>query len=130
MEQTARTNERPRLVRLSPVPRTHQDRRKDYEGENEMNAIEAKNLSINAGINAAAAFEQHWKTAREVIDRYVETSAKQGKLTTKINLKTVEMDGLNKHLDEARLRLEKDGFKVEFLLTRTPNGAREMILSW
>ena len=94
-----------------------------------MNAEEARLLTLQAkNLNIEEA-DILWFTAKEYIDKQIHAAAETGKANVKIDMKH---PAINPHLPLKRVEteLESDGFRVEIFLTRTPNGAREMIVEW
>lgn len=95
-----------------------------------MNAAQAKELTLEAKNSANSLSNIQGIAAKKLIDEQIENAARAGKFQVKIDLRAPQFVLLNNKILQMRDEFQAEGFSVEFLLTRTPNGAREMIIKW
>lgn len=95
-----------------------------------MNAQIAKEITAASKTNLLNDLDGLINQAKCRVYEYVEMSAKKGNSETKLNLKTVGFEVVNKNLDRVKVELEAEGYQVEYLLTRSPDGTREMTVRW
>ena len=96
-----------------------------------MNASEARILTMGA---KHRSWDDEDKTCMEIvknISEKIQDAAMEGKSKTVIDLRDKSLHPkINQFLKRLQNSLELDGFYVETKLTRTPNGAREMLITW
>ena len=96
-----------------------------------MNATEARQLTMAAKNSSFDEEEKNFIELIKIVSAKITDSATQGKSKAVIDLKESSIQAKTKNLlKRLQENLEHDGFQVELILTRTPNGAREMIVQW
>lgn len=96
-----------------------------------MNATEARLLTMAAKNSSLDDEEKNFINIVKIVSAKISDCAMDGKSKAVIDLKESSIQAKTKNLlKRLQENFERDGYSVELKLTRTPDGAREMIVEW
>ena len=95
-----------------------------------LTASEASVMASEVHHKQFAEWNMEWEKVQHSIADTITRSANFGHKQTKFNLKEVRLEVVAKNLDYLKHAFTTRGYEVEFLMERSPNGARTMIVKW
>jgi FKBP-type peptidyl-prolyl cis-trans isomerase (trigger factor) len=96
-----------------------------------MKADEARQIAMVAKNNADDQDQKDFVEIIKQATQRIHEAASKGLSKVTIDLRDTNVNQrINKMLDRVQSDLQHDGFAVDYFLTRTPNGKREMTISW
>lgn len=96
-----------------------------------MNANQIKQLTLQAKNQLITEKEISWISLSKFVYDFIEKSALLGKSKVVLDLNSDYFILFkNKDFDFIKHKLEDEGFTVEYFLEKSPNGQRQIIISW
>ncbi len=96
-----------------------------------MNAKEARQLTVQTNNKLLSDKEVEWLKLNKYIIEQIEIASLSGKFEVILNMKDLDFSKvLINDFSFIKNKLEVDEFEVSYILERSPNGKRKLVISW